>query len=125
MGVKIMAKKLIEVVEGDFRYDEYESEAQRWLLKIDVLKKRTPEGKKVKFEDIETLIIKLQRKYGHTMQFISLTLLENESPWYSVSIRNGKTKEWVKTVYGLTMYELYCKVALFLFAYSRKEDKHE
>lgn len=120
-----MAKKLIEVVEGDFRYDGYETEAQRWLLKIDALRKRTPEGKKVKFSDIEQLIIKLQKKYGHRMQWISLTMIDNEIPWYSVSIRDGNTNEWVKSIYGLTMYELYCKVALFMFAYTRKEDKHE
>lgn len=116
-----MAKKLIEVVEGDFRYDDYKEETQRWLLKIDALKQRTPEGKKVKFEDLEQLIIKLQKKYGHTMQWISLSIIDEEVPWYSVSIRDGRTKDWVKTVYGLTMYELYCKVVLFLFAYTRKK----
>lgn len=115
-----MAKKLIEVVEGDFRYNDFETEAQRWLLKISALSKRTPEGEKVKFEDIEQLIIKLQKKYGHTMQWISLTIIDGETPWYSVSIRDGNTKEWVKTIYGLSMYELYCKVALFLYAYTRK-----
>lgn len=120
-----MAKKLIEIVEGDFRYQDYETEAQRWLLKIDALRKRTLEGERVKFEDIEQLIIKLQKKYGHKMQWINLTMIDKEIPWYSVSIRDGNTSEWVKTVYGLTMYELYCKVALFLFAYTRKEDKHE
>ena len=119
-----MSKKLIEVIEGDFRYQDYETETQKWLLKINALSKRTPDGEKVKFEDIEQLIIKLQNKYGHSMQWISLTMLEGEIPWYSVSIRDGKTKECIKTVYGLTMYELYCKVALFLFAYTRKEDKH-
>lgn len=117
-----MAKKLKEVIEGDFRYAEFEDDAQFWLLKIEALKRRTPEGEKVKFEDIEQLIIKLQKKYGHTMQWISLTMLEDETPWYSVSIRNGHTKEWLKSIYGLTMYELYAKTALFLFAYTRKEE---
>lgn len=119
-----MSKKLIEVVEGDFRYQDYETEAQRWLLKIDVLRKRTPEGEKVKLEDIEQLIIRLQKKYGHKMQWISLTMLENERPWYSVCIVDAHTKDWAKTVYGITIYELYAKVALFLFAYTRKEDKN-
>ena len=119
-----MAKKLIEVIEGDFRYEDYETETQRWLLRIDALKKRTEDGEKVKLEDIEQLIIKLEKKYGHKMQWISLTLIDDELPWYSVSIRDGNTKEWAKTLYGLTIYELYCKVALFLFAYTRKEDKH-
>lgn len=120
-----MAKKLLEVVEGDFRYNDFEEETQRWLLKIDVLRKRTPEGEKVKFEDIEKLIIKLEIKYGHRMQWINLTLIDDEMPWYSVSIRDGNKREMIKTIYGLTLYELYSKVALFLYAYSRKEDKHE
>jgi hypothetical protein len=119
-----MSKKIIEVVEGDFRYQDYESETQRWLLKIDVLRKRTKEGEKVSIDDLDKLIVKLEKKYGHTMQWISLTLIDGELPWYSVSIRDGNTKEWVKTIYGLSIYELYCKVALFLFAYTRKEDKH-
>lgn len=111
--------KLIEVVEGDFRYGEAEKEAQRWLKKIDVLNKKTKDGEKVRFEDIETLIMKLQKKYGHRMQWITLTMIDNDRPWYTVSIRDEDTKAYVKTVYGLTMYELYTKVALFLYAYTR------
>lgn len=118
-----MSKKLIEVVEGDFRYQDYRTETQRWLLKIDALRKRTKPGEEVKFEYIEQLIIKLQTKYGHKMQWINLTIIDGETPWYSVSIMDKNTKEWVKTIYGLTIYELYCKVALFLYAYTRKEDK--
>ena len=116
-----MSKKLSEVINGDFRYEDYETETQRWLLKIDVLRKRTPEGEKVRFEDIEKLIIKLQNKYDHRMQWINLVMLEDETPWYTVSIREGRKHEWIKTLYGLSMYELYCKVALFLYAYTRNE----
>ena len=117
-----MAKKLMEVIEGDFRFSDFEDEAQRWLRKIDVLDKRTPEGEKVKFEDLEKLIFKLQKKYGHHMQWINLVMLDDEVPWYSVSIRDGNTKDWAKTIHALTLYELYCKVVLFLYAYSRRND---
>ena len=119
-----MAIKLKEVVEGDFRNAETREAAQEWLLRIKPLKNRTPEGEKVKFEDIEQLIISLQKKYGHKMQWINLILIDGERPWYSVSIRDENTMAWVKTIYGLTMYELYAKVALFLYAYTRKEDKN-
>ena len=119
-----MAKKLAEVIEGDFRYQDYKTETQRWLLRIEALRKRTPEGENVKLEDIESLSIKLKKKYGHTIQWIRLTIIDGETPWYSVSIIDGNTKAWVKTIYGLTIYELYSKVALFLYAYSRKEDKN-
>lgn len=119
-----MAKKLSEVIDGDFRYDDYEEETQRWLLKINVLKKRTPEGEKVKLEDIEKLIIKLQKKYGHEMQWIRLTIIRDEIPWYSVSIKSN-THEYLKTIYGLTIYEMMCKVALFLYAYTRGQENEE
>ena len=115
-------KKLNEVIDGDFRYSDYKEETQRWLRKIDVLAKRTPEGEDVKFEDIEKLIIKMQKKYRHSMQWISLTILDGEIPWYSVSIRDGEKKSWIKTIYGLSIYELYCKVALFMYAYTRRQD---
>lgn len=118
-----MSKSLKEVIEGDFRYPEFESETQRWLLKIEPLRKRTPEGKKVKFEDIEQLIIKLTKRYNVQMQWISLVILhEGEREWYSVSIKDSQTHEYIKTVYGMTMYELYSKVALFMFAYTRERN---
>ena len=120
-----MSKKLSEVIDGDFRFSDFEEETQKWLLKIDVLRKRTPEGEKVKLEDIEKLIIKLQKKYGHSMQWITLTIIHDEIPWYSVCIKDGDTKAWLKTVYGLSIYELMCKVALFLYAYSRGKGKNE
>lgn len=114
-----MAKKLKEVVEGDFRFQDFEEETQKWLLKIPPIKKRTPEGAKVSFEDIENLIIQITRKYQYKLQWINLTILEGETPWYSACVIN-KEHERVKTVYGLTMYELYAKAALFMFATTRE-----
>lgn len=118
-----MAKKLKEVIDGDFRYPEFEEETQRWLLKIGPLRKRTPEGEKVKFDDIEQLVFKLSKKYKIHMQWISISFIEGEIPWYSVSIKDATTHEWLKTIYGMTMYEVYSKVALFMFATTRERDK--
>lgn len=120
-----MAMKLKDVINGDFRIEGTEDETQRWLLKIKVLAARTPEGKKVKFEDIEQLIIKLTKKYKIAMQFISLTLIDGELPWYSVSVMDRKSYERLITVYGLTMYELYAKVALFMYATTRERSKDD
>lgn len=115
-----MAKKLLEVVEGDFRYGENEADTQHWLLKIPPIRKRTPEGSKVRFEDVEDLIIQLTKKYGIKIQWINLSILKDEIPWYSATIMNEQ-HERVKTIYGLTMYELYAKAALFMFATTRKK----
>lgn len=116
-----MAKNLKEVIDGDFRNKEFEKLTQEWLLKIEPLRKRTPKGEKVKLEDIEQLIFKMVKKYKISMQWISNTIIDGELPWYSVSIKDGQTHEWLKTVYGLTIYELLSKVALFMFAYTRRK----
>lgn len=115
--------KLKQVIEGDFRIEGTEEETQKWLLKIKALQARTPEGKKVKFEDIEQLIIRMTKKYKISMQFISLTLIDGELPWYSVSVMDRANYERLTTVYGLTMYELYAKVALFMYATTRERNK--
>lgn len=118
-----MAKKLKDIIDGDFRHADTNNGAQDWLLKIGPLRKRTPNGEKVKLEDIEQLILKISKKYNIKMQWISLAMLEGEIPWYSVSIKDGQTHEWLKTVYGVSIYELYVKVALFMFATTRERDK--
>lgn len=117
--------KLKDVINGDFRNESTKQEAQNWLLKIEPLRKRTPVGENVKFEDIEQLIIKISKKYKIMMQWISFTMLEGEVPWYSVSVKDGQTHEWLKTLYGISVYELYVKVALFMFATTRERDRNK
>lgn len=114
-----MGKKLKEVIDGDFRVQGFEEATQDWLLKIDVLRKRTQSGKKVSLEDIERLIHKLCKKYKKRMQWISITIIDGEIPWYSVSIIDDVSHEWLKTIYGKTLYELMSKVALYLYATTR------
>lgn len=116
-----MAKSLKEIIKGDFRFSIYEEETQKWLKKIPPLRKRTSENENVAFEDLERFVIKLIQKYGHKFQFISLTILPDEIPWYAASILDGETNERLETVYGITIYEIYAKVALFLYAHTRKE----
>ena len=118
-----MAKSLKEVIDGDFRRGDCKSDAEEWLLKIPALRKRTQEGEKVKLEDIEKLIFQITKKYKIQMQWIELTFIDGEIPWYSVSIKDGQTHEYLKTVYGLTIHELFTKVALFMFAKTRVRGK--
>lgn len=114
--------KLKEVIEGDFRIDGFEDEVQTWLRKIKPLAKRTPVNEKVKIDDIESLIHKICKKYQYKIQWINLTIIKDEIPWYSVSIVDEKTHEWKKTLYGITIYELFSKVALYLYAATRESE---
>lgn len=117
--------KLSQVLNADIRQDGVEEELQKWLLKIPAIRKQTKDGEKVSFELIEKLIIKLCQKYGISMQWITLSMIDpngnkKEVPWYSIPFKTSTDHKWVKTVYGITMYETFCKAALFLYAYTRK-----
>ena len=116
--------KLSQVLNADMRQDGVEEELQRWMLKIPIIRKQTKDGEKVSFEIIEKVVIKLCQKYGIGMQWIMLSMInfkgeKRETPWYSMPFKTKTDHKWVKTIYGLTMYETYCKAALFLYAYTR------
>ena len=109
--------KIKEIISGDFRKEEVKTEAQRWLKKIKILNKVTPDGENVPIDALDKLLVKLLFKYPITMQWVSLTILEGgELPWYTVSFKDKKTHEWLGSFYGITIYEIYCKAVLFCYA---------
>lgn len=120
--------KIKQIVSGDFRNEKVKTEAQRWLKKIKILNKMTPEGENVPIDALDKLLVKLLFKYPITMQWVSLTIMEDgELPWYTISFKDKNTHEWLGSFYGMTIYEIYCKSVLFCYAkvQSMKGDKHE
>ena len=120
--------KIKQVISGDFRKEEVRSEAQRWLKKIKILNKVTPENEEVPIDALDKLLVKLLAKYPLRMQWVSLTISDDEElPWYTVSFKTKDTHEWLGSLYGVTIYEIYCKAVLFCYAkvQSIKGDKHE
>lgn len=116
-----MERTLKQVIEGDFRYEGTSEDAQQYLKKIKYISKHVEDADgDVPLELLEKLFIMLQKKYPITMQWINLTLLDDEKPWYTLSIKHSETHEWLKTVYGMTIYEVFVKIVLFTYAYTRK-----
>jgi len=117
-----MSVKIKDVINGDFRMQGIEEATQYWLLKIEVLNKRTVDGEKVDLDNIEMLIHKLCSKYKMDMQWIYLSKLKGEIPWYTVSFKDATTHAWLVTLYGMTLYELMSKSVLYLYAKTRKSE---
>ena len=110
-----MGKSLKVILNSDFRSEDNRKETQKWLKKIKIIAKNTPEGEDVPFDVLDKLLVNLLKKYPITMQWISLTVIDNELPWYSVSFKDSNTHEWLGSFHGMTMYELYCKAVLFCY----------
>ena len=118
--------KIKQIVEADFRIAGIEEETQVWLLKIPVIKAKTPDGNKVDIDVLDKTMRVLCKKYNINMQWITLTILpkgeEEELPWYSVSFKELPDHNLIKTIFGLSIYEIYCKSVLFLYAYTRRSE---
>lgn len=119
--------KISQVIDGDFRVEGTIKATHEWLLKIPVIKSHTPEGKDVSIDVLDKAVRSLCMNHNVKMQWIDLTMLkqansENELPWYSVSFKKLPEHSWLKTLYGLSIYELYCKMVLYLYAYTRKDE---
>ena len=102
--------KLDKLIQADARIEGFDDDLQEWLRRIPVISKKVPDtDKKVPFELLEQLLIKLEMKYPYRLQWISQSFIEDELPWYNVSIVDCRTHERIQTIYGLTLYELYGK----------------
>ena len=118
-----MARKVKEIINGDFRIEGVKEDAQFWLKKIKILDKVTPEGEDVHIDALDKLLVNLIKKYNIKMQWISLTHIDKELPWYSISFKEKNTNEWLGSLYGITIYELYCKAVLFCYAKIKSDKK--
>lgn len=117
--------KLKEVIEGDFRVDGTKEEAQRYLKKIPILNKVTPEGQDVSLDSLERLLVNMLRKHDISMRYIMLTIIRDEVPWYSVSFKDKQSNEWIHSLYAISIYELYCKSVLYCYALIKRGEKEK
>ena len=62
-----MARKVKEIINGDFRIEGVKEDAQFWLKKIKILDKVTPEGEDVHIDALDKLLVNLIKKYNIKM----------------------------------------------------------
>lgn len=110
-----------KLILSDIRKDGVHEEIQATLRRVKPLKRYADIEEDIPFEVLEKVFVKIQEKYNIRMQYIMVRAGEDESPSsYTLSMKEMKTHQWVGTVYGLTMYELFAKAILLSVAYVKK-----
>lgn len=109
-------RKLKEVLNGDFRVEGVKEDAQLWLKKIKILDKVTPENEDVSIDSLDKLLVKMMANHNIIMQWISIAIMDDNIPYYNISFKDRTTHEWLGSLYGITIYEIYCKSVLFCYA---------
>lgn len=106
--------KTEELLYLDCRDPESMKMLQKALKKIGPLAKCEDEN--VPLELIERAIDAMCRKYKITTQYIMFSRQAGEVSTYTVSIRRDDDYSYAGSVYGKTVYELFVKTAIKLFA---------
>lgn len=64
---------------------------------------------------LEKLIYKYELKYAIMVNYICPVFIPDNEPMFSATIRDTKTKKLLPTIYGGTIYELFCKICLYYY----------
>lgn len=111
--------KLAEAVHGDYRKPEVREFIQEKLKKIPALS--NIEGI-VSLELLERVLIKINKKYKVALQYIMPNIQKDGQFYYSASFKRTDTHEWVGTVNGVSIYEIFAKGVLMAYSYAKQHD---
>jgi hypothetical protein len=109
-----------ELLNLDYRNKQNKQIIQKALLRIKPLSKFSDEGH-VPFEAIEKLLHLIGSKYKVWIKDITLDSQSGDD--YDVSrahIINEDNLETMEVIFGMCMYELFAKVAIFLWSEVKK-----
>ena len=118
--------KLSQVLDMNVKHTEDAEETlQEWLRKIKPFAGYTDEI--VPLEKLEKLIWALSDKYDIAAKYMTFAMsnkAEDEPNTYRLSFakKNSPVCSWGGCVYGITIYEVFAKGALFLYANTRKQE---
>lgn len=105
-----------EILSLDFRREQDREIAQRALRKFKSCREY-PMGEDVPFQAIEKLLSSMMLKYAiDPLDFFIVRQDGNETHVvWSCGVKLSDGHSWLGTAYGLTLYEVVCKVVLFSF----------
>ena len=107
--------KTEEILNLDYREKENQEIIQKVLRKIKPLSKYSVE-ENVPLEAIEKLIRILCRKYEITPQWMGMSFHEPILGIYSVGIKTTTDHAWLGNVYGISVYEVFAKMAIKIYS---------
>lgn len=111
--------KTEQILNLDYRKEESQEIIQKVLRKIKPLSKYSEENEQVPVELLEKTISVLVNKYTITPQWVLMhfTGLQKGVPaMYSCSVKTSDTHEWLGTVYGSSLYELFAKLTIKMYS---------
>lgn len=108
------AMKTEEILNLDYRKEESQKIIQKVLRKIKPLSKYSDEF--VPLEAIEKLIRVLCQKYEIIPQWVAISYFEPTLGIYSISVKTTTKHEWLGTVYGMCLYEVFAKFAIKIYS---------
>ena len=107
--------KVNDILNLNCKNDEAKEILQKALRKIKPLSKY----EEVSFEQLEKFVMKVVYKYDIILQYISISMMDKRL-LFSISMKNKKG-DWLGTVYGISMYEVFGKLSIKLYSMIRNE----
>lgn len=98
----------------DYYRDDNRDIFQNILRKIKPFKKNPIEDD-ISLDLLEKLIYTYECKYAIMVNYICPVYLKGERRMYSVTVKNTETKDLYPTIFASTIYESFCKIALFYY----------
>lgn len=107
--------KTEDILNLDYRKEESQETIQKVLRKIKPLSKFSDEM--IPLEAIEKTVKVLTNKYAITPQWMTISYREPVVLGnYSIGVKTSDTHEWLGTVYGSCLYEVFAKLAIKMYA---------
>lgn len=100
---------ILELVE----YKKYDNDKELFQETIKKIKPFRKIDGDVPLELLEMFIHKMSKKYLFRPQWINFSL--GDDKYYSLSFVETEKHDWIGTVYGATIYELFLKSVLKIF----------
>ena len=107
--------KTEQILNLDYRKEESQEIIQKVLRKIKPLSKYSDESN-IPIEAIEKLIRVLVQKYEITPQWMTMSYFEQTLGIYSICVKTTTGHEWLGTVYGMCLYEVFAKLAIKMYS---------
>lgn len=109
-----------EVMNLDYRKEENQEIIQKVLRQIKPLSRYSDEDE-IPFEAIEKAIVVMSKKYNMRVREFTPDVWSNDDHtiWRAILINEINYKT-IDTVFGITLYEVFAKVAIRLYAEVKK-----
>jgi len=107
--------KLSDIMQLDFRKEE----SKQVLVQALWITPFFDDGKQLAVEDLEKIVFKIRKKYPIVLAYI-MSVSNGEDEYYSAMLKRSDTNEWLTTIYGKTMFEIFGKTIIFMYSFIKK-----